>query len=128
MTRTFDLGDILSITTGRLVSRRRMEGIYDILSFMTGESLFTHQLGRGMERCAPSLFRQHPGLLTVSIPDKGFTPSTWMPWLTAQKRIHGESLDVAPLASGEWTNIDPLLELETMVGKDRVFTVEVPNV
>lgn len=31
--RNFHLGDILSITTGRLVSRRHMEGVYDLLNF-----------------------------------------------------------------------------------------------
>jgi hypothetical protein len=42
--RTFDLGDVLSITTGRLVSQRGMDGIYDVLNFMTGDDLMTHQL------------------------------------------------------------------------------------
>jgi hypothetical protein len=42
-TREFHLGDVLSITTGVLVSPRRMEGVSDILEFMTGSDLFTHQ-------------------------------------------------------------------------------------
>lgn len=122
--KSFDLGDVLSITTGRLVSLRHMAGIYDILNFMTGDDLYTHQLGRGMEKCAPALFAQHPSLKDVECPAE-FTPETWRPWLDAQKRINGESLTVAPLANGEWTSVDPLLELETMVGKERVISVEV---
>lgn len=51
-TRNFHLGDILSVTTGCLLSPRRMEGVYDILNFMTADNLFTHQLGRrGHLRC-----------------------------------------------------------------------------
>jgi len=32
----FHISDVLSITTGRLVSSRKMEGIYKILNHMTG--------------------------------------------------------------------------------------------
>jgi len=45
-TKDFHISDILSITDGRLVSTRHMDGIYEILNFMTGDNLFTHQLPR----------------------------------------------------------------------------------
>ena len=61
-TKTFCLGDVLSITTGRLVSPRHIQGVYDILNFMTGDNLFTHQLPRAMEECAPFLLKQFPEL------------------------------------------------------------------
>jgi hypothetical protein len=38
-TRPFHLGDVLTITTGRLVSPRHMDGVYDVLNFMTGDNL-----------------------------------------------------------------------------------------
>jgi hypothetical protein len=60
--REFDLGDVLSITTGRLVSPRRMKGVADILSYMTGESLLTHSLLRAGDICKPEIIRQHPQL------------------------------------------------------------------
>ena len=68
-TRTFHIGDILTITTGRLVSPRHVDGIYDILNFMTGDNLFTHQLPRGMDECAPSLREQFPDLAAIVVPD-----------------------------------------------------------
>lgn len=34
--RQFHISDILTITSGRLVSSRHMDGIYDILNYMTG--------------------------------------------------------------------------------------------
>lgn len=61
-TRDFHLGDVLTVTTGRLLSPRHMEGIYDLLQFMTGQPVFTHQLGRVSDECKPSLYRQHPWL------------------------------------------------------------------
>ena len=52
--KRFHISDILSITTGRLVATRHVEGIYDILGFMTGEELFTHQLPRASSSAARS--------------------------------------------------------------------------
>jgi hypothetical protein len=37
-TRAFHLGDILSVTTGCLVSPRGIAGVCDILNWMTGET------------------------------------------------------------------------------------------
>lgn len=75
--RNFHIGDILSITTGRLVSPRRMDGVYDILNYMTGDDLFTHQLIRAAEECAPALREQHPDLTDVDaggVPWRGTRP------------------------------------------------------
>lgn len=58
--KKFHLGDILAITTGRLVSPRGMEGVYDILNYMTGDNLWTHQLSRVAEECRPYLLKQYP--------------------------------------------------------------------
>jgi hypothetical protein len=121
-TRTFDLGDILSIADRRLVSPRGMAGIYDILNFMTGDNLFTHQVPRAIRECQPELLRQHPQLAAI---DKGrkLTAETVPGWLATQKRLFGNELPVAPLAQQVWTRIDPLLEAEAMVGKDRVVAI-----
>src|SRR3990167_6769223 len=56
--RRFHIGDVLSITTGRLVSPRGIEGIYDILGYMTDDSPYTTQLGRFAEECLPYLEKQ----------------------------------------------------------------------
>ena len=64
-TKKFHLGDVLSITTGRLVSPRHMDGVYDILNFMTGDNLFTHQLPRASDECKPHLLAQFPQLAEV---------------------------------------------------------------
>ena len=63
-TKKFHLGDVLSTTTERLVSPRHISGVYDILNFMTGDDLFTHQLPRASEECKPYLLEQFPQLDT----------------------------------------------------------------
>ena len=64
--KLFSVSDVLSATTGRLVSDRHMEGIYEILNFLTGDNLFTHQLPRAMNECKPWLRSQFPALMEDS--------------------------------------------------------------
>lgn len=58
--RLFHISDVLTVTTGRLLSTRGIDGLYDILNFMTDDNLFTHQLPRAGDECAPYLLRQYP--------------------------------------------------------------------
>jgi hypothetical protein len=60
--KIFPLGDVLSITTGKLLSESHVGGIYEILNYMTGESLYTHQLPRAAEVCKPVLLARFPSL------------------------------------------------------------------
>jgi hypothetical protein len=112
MSRSFHLGDVLSVTTGKLVSPRLIEGVYDILNYMTGDSLFTHQLPRASRECAPWLLRQHPELATVDA--SGVTRTTWRRWLAEQIAQFGDSLEVEP----------PLTELREMVPDDKIIVID----
>lgn len=115
MTRQFHLSDILSVTTGRLVSTRHMDGIYDILNYMTGEQLFTHQLPRAVTVCKPVLLDQHPQLKSAS----DFEQEQWESWLAEQIKRFGETLEVKPLQPGQYETKHPLTELTDMVGPEK---------
>lgn len=65
-TRKFHLGDILAITTGICCPPNRMEGISDILEFMTNDELYTTQLGRASDECKPYLLEQFPQLAEIT--------------------------------------------------------------
>jgi hypothetical protein len=126
MTRTFDLGDVLTITTGALVSARHVDGIYDILNYMTGDNLFTHQLPRAMDACAGPLLDQHPQLASVVLPDwpHGVTAEVVHAWVDEMRLTYGDSLPVAPLS--EWHHVDPLQEMVEMTERpDRVIPIYV---
>lgn len=111
-TRDFHIGDILSVVTGRLVSPDHIGGVYNILNWMTGESLMTHQLPRVSDECTPSLCDQHPDLAAVEVPaDLSGEESVWA-WLADQVAIYGETRPVLPLAAGDHTHIDPIMEIK----------------
>lgn len=113
-TRTFHLGDILSVTTERLVSPRHMGGIYGVLNWMTGDNLATHQLPRACDECQESLLAQHPDLRDIEVPEEFGGKGGVDRWLAEQVARFGETREVAPLADGDRTHIDPLAELQMM--------------
>jgi hypothetical protein len=117
----FHLGDILSVTTERLVSPDHIDGVYRILNYMTGDNLFTHQLPRANHECAPALLAQHPQLNAVEVPDDfGPDPEAAVTaWLAEQVARYGETLPVEPLAAADHTRIDPVDELAMLKGGDR---------
>lgn len=117
-TRDFHLGDVLTITTGRLVSPRHMDGVYDILSFMTGDTLYTNQLSRASIECLPWLLKQHPQL--EAIDPTPITPANYVEWLAQQVAIHGETLPVSRIPPEAHERIDPLTEMVRTLGEDRV--------
>jgi hypothetical protein len=131
--KAFHLGDILTVTTGgRLVSPRHMEGVYDILNWMTGESLMTHQLPRALRECEGPLLAQHPDLAGVSVPEvfgDGTRESAELAvdaWLAEQVAVYGEMREVEPLNPDDHTHIDPLTEIAIVAPQAEVIVVEVP--
>jgi hypothetical protein len=120
MSKQFHLGDILSITTGILVSPRLMSGVYDILNYMTGDDLFTHQLPRAAEECRPHLLRQFPQLMGV---DKFSDKTEVASWLIKQIEKYGEFLEVETLTIGVHQLRDPIAEAGSMIGKEKVIVV-----
>lgn len=121
--KDFHIGDVLSITTGKLVSPRLIDGVYDILNYMTGDNLFTHQLPRAWEECAAALIEQFPQL--AEIDGKDCNSDNWKQWLDDKVAQFGERLNVQPLAEGRHAFKDPITELEELWRKDRVITVKV---
>ena len=124
-TRTFHLGDVLTITTGRVVSPRHVEGIYDILNFMTGDNLFTHQLPRAARECQGPLLAQHPDLAEIEVPELNGEAEV-VTWLAVQVERYGETREVAPLGADEHTYIDPFTEIRKMAPHAEVVAVAVP--
>lgn len=126
--KDFELGHILSVTTGRLFSRTKppISGVYEILNYMTGVDLFTHQLPRASEECRPALLVQHPQLGEIEVPEFESTDIVWS-WLDEQESRYGKTLPVKPLAKGEHRSIHPVEELADLVGTEKIIVVDPAN-
>ena len=124
-TRNFHIGDILSITTRRLVSPDLIDGVYRILNYMTGDNLFTHQIPRVCKECAPELLRQHPHLAEVDA--SIVTAENCKDWLAEQVAKYGEELPVQRMKEEDHKRIDPRSELADMVHSDRIIVIELDH-
>jgi hypothetical protein len=91
-TQSFHLGDILSITTGRLVSPAGVDGIYNILSFLTGDDLSFIQLPLASDAVKDSIFEQYPWLHEIVIEDnyEFDGKESVFSWLDLQIEKYGE--------------------------------------
>lgn len=115
MTRTFPLGQVLSVTTGILLCE--MSEVYDILNYMTQDNLFTHQLPRAAEVCKPAILEQHPILKKVS--SDGFSKTRWKIWLDKQYEQFPAEYTITPVK--EWESRNPIEEAAEMVGVDKLI-------
>ena len=138
----FHISDVLSVTTERLVSSRHMDGIYEILNFLTGDNLFTHQLPRAMDECRPWLRSTFPNLMKDSpgMPERladldrrinatqqdrehiAMAIRDWIEDLRIAMKLP-ERLPVYELGADMHTRVDPIQEAQAMVGNDRVLVV-----
>lgn len=125
--RTFPLGDILSVTTGLLVAPRGIEALYELLDYMTGDQLFTHQLPRASRECKPELLRQHPALAEVVVPDNFDGEEHIWRWLAEQMDRYGDELLVAPLPAVDHTYVDPIAELRMLKPDGQIIPVVVAD-
>ena len=115
----FNLGAVLTITTGRLLCS--LDELYGILNHMTGDSLFTHQLPRASEACEKPLLAQFPKLAEVQVPDGLSGKDAVESWLEQQKSVYGNTFDVEPLKA--WHHVDPLDELVDITDKPVIAVV-----
>lgn len=100
-TRSFHLGDVLSITTSRMLSPTSMGGIHEIVTHMTGELAADLACIEARPRCATALLAQHPQLSELVDADAKLDLSTADAWLAKQIAKFGETLPVTPLAEME---------------------------
>ena len=111
------LGDILSVTTGKLVSRDHIGGVYNLCNFITGASNITHQLPRVADEIRPEIFKQHPKLINLNMSEypKQLTEESVKEWLTKQEAIFGKTLQLQAMES--YVGVHPLQELDDIVSK-----------
>jgi hypothetical protein len=119
MNKKFPLNQVLSITTGILLGS--MSDVYEILDYMTGDNLFTHQLPRACQSCGPAILEQHPVLKDVDASD--FQKEHWREWLDKQCTLFPAEYEIVPLS--EWESRHPVEEFGEMVGDKKIIQVKI---
>jgi hypothetical protein len=96
--------------------------VYEVCNFMSGDSLFTHQLPRALRILSPWVFELHP--LLKKWDETGINRKNFREYIALAKERFGESLPLSPIPRERWTHIDPLEEISAMVGDKKVIVVQ----
>jgi hypothetical protein len=114
---TFPIDEILTVTTGRLVAHRGMDAVYEILNFLTGENLYTHQLVRAAPICAKFILQVYPELAKISTTDldellkKYSDPKQAVnEWVEEIRKENRDSYELMPLPVGMYQAMNPISE------------------
>jgi hypothetical protein len=91
-----------------------MDDVYEVLNFLTGDNLFTHQLPRAGKVCRIPVFKQHPFLKDIDVSD--INPTNWEQKLADLKAKHPKEIELEPIAN--WTHLNPIEEMIDMKGDD----------
>lgn len=123
--RKFATADIVSAATGIMCSRS-MDDIYQIMNYLTGDNLFTHQLPRALRVCKEHVKKQCPWVDTLD--PTAITVDNYEQWRRAADLKVGAEHELQPLPPGVWESKDPIQELKDMgASEDRIIQVEVDN-
>jgi hypothetical protein len=139
-TKRFDLRTVLSVSTERLLTKRKgprdngISDMYELLGWMTGEAPFTHQLPRFGDECKPWLLRWFPSLntasdmlpalddlLTTYATDGEHACETWVKSLVNAGLP--EHFDVPQIPADDHERKNPIDELIAMRGTDEGIEV-----
>lgn len=120
-TKTFPTADVLSTITGRLICE--IDGIYKVLNWMTGESVFTHQLPRIGREAQPVILAMHPQLAQAVEESEQVSPENWREWRQTWEDRYGAEIAVPRFTTDTHERIDPMSELAEKVHPDRIITV-----
>lgn len=120
-TKEFPTRDVLSVITGRLMGE--IGGVYLVLNWMTGESVYTHQLPRISREAKPVILSLHPALVPTIAEAEQVTQENYATWRDTWEARYGLTITVPKLTIAEHERIDPLSELAEKVSPDKIVAV-----
>jgi hypothetical protein len=123
-TKEFATRDVLSTITGRLMGD--IGGIYEVLNWMTGESVFTHQLPRIGREATPVLVAVYPALQQAIDEAEQVNQQNYAEWRQTWEDRYGPTIAVPKFTAATHESIDPMSELAEKAHPDKIITVTVP--
>lgn len=120
-TKAFPTHDVLSTITGRLIGE--IGGVYEMLNWMTGESVYTHQLPRIGREAQALLVSQRPELQQAVEEAEQVTRDNWRQWRAMWETRYGPTIAVPKFTEDTHERIDPLSELAEKVHPSRITVI-----
>jgi hypothetical protein len=114
--KVFDLGAILNITTCRLLTN--MDDIYEVLNYLTGDSIYTHQIPRVIKVARSYVLSLYPELNGIDndVVINSFEDAKI--FIDEQKQVFGEKLPLMPMSKADgYSYVDPIIEAFEMTSR-----------
>lgn len=115
--KKFPLEVVVSALHGVLLCK--IDQVYEVLNFLTGDNLFTHQLPRAGKVCRIPVFKQHPFLKDIDV--LNINRDNWAQKLADLKVKYPNEIELQPIAN--WTHLDPVEEMIDMKRGDENIIV-----
>lgn len=120
-TKEFPTADVLSTITGRLLGE--VGGVYEVLNWMTGESVYTHQLPRIGREATPVVIAAHPELQAAVDESEHVNPDNYQAWRDLWIDRYGPTISVPKFTIAEHERIDPISEAAETVPPERMIII-----
>lgn len=112
MHREFHLGDLLSVSDGHLIGPNGIDGVYNVMGFIMGRELWTHELPFYANQCSLVIKHQIPFMKEIVFPEDIFGWGPVAQWLAPVVQEYGEWHAIVPfwrMAYIEQTDVMGLL-------------------
>lgn len=119
--KEFATCDVLSTVTGVLIAK--IDGVYEVLNWMTGESVFTHQIPRISREAIPVILARHPHLQQAVDEAPQVTPDNYLQWRQTWEDRYGLTVAVPKFTAETHERVDPISELAEKVHPDKIITI-----
>ncbi|MFQ5641804.1 MAG: hypothetical protein ACE5IR_27835, partial [bacterium] len=106
----FDIGTILSISHGRLLTE--ISNVYKILNYLLDDNLFTHQIPRAGRFTRNFVIAQHSQLSKWDELDKQVNRENGKNYVKKAEMLFGKELEIEPMPDGVWTYKDAIEEAQ----------------
>lgn len=123
--KEFNTLDVLGAATGYLM--REMGGIYEVLSFVAGEDVYTHQIPRISREFGEQLKRLRPDLSLAFDECKAVTAENVKEIGERWTARYGATIAVHRMSEDEHERIDPLSELTDKIHPSKIVVVSAPE-
>lgn len=124
-TKLFPTDQVMSVVTGVLVSD--IGGVYEVLNWMTGESLFTHQLPRVGGEAVPVILAMHPHLQTAIDEADQVNGENALTWRDAWRDRFGPEIAIPKMSTAQHERIDAMSELAEKIHPDNIIVARYPG-
>jgi hypothetical protein len=97
--KTFTLGQVLTVTSGKMLCEGGMKDLYEILNYLTGDEIYTHQIPSALDQCRPYVLSSYPFIETIDV--SGINRANFIESISDMKMRHGNKFALDEIPHGE---------------------------